>query len=79
MTEELANVLKDKLIVDQLAYLAERFKGKIAFSTSFGLGDQVLSDIIFKNDIPIEVFTLDTGRLFEDTYHKKKDNGVAKF
>ena len=38
------------------------------FSTSFSLEDQVITDIIFSNDLPIEVFTLDTGRLFPETY-----------
>ncbi len=42
--------------------------GKMAFSTSFGQEDQVLTDFIFRNDYPITVFTLDTGRLFEETY-----------
>lgn len=40
----------------------------MAFSTSFGQEDQVLTDFIFKNDYPINVFTLDTGRIFEETY-----------
>ena len=40
----------------------------MAFSTSFGQEDQVITDVIFKNDYPIKVFTLDTGRLFEETY-----------
>jgi phosphoadenosine phosphosulfate reductase len=32
------------------------------------LEDQVLTDIIFKNEIPVKVFTLDTGRLFNEVY-----------
>ena len=40
----------------------------IAFSTSLGQEDQVLTDVIFRNNHPIKVFTLDTGRLFEQTY-----------
>lgn len=42
--------------------------GRIAFSTSFGLEDQMITDIIGKSRLPIELFTLDTGRLFEETY-----------
>lgn len=38
------------------------------FSTSFSLEDQVITDIIFSNDLPVAVFTLDTGRLFPETY-----------
>jgi phosphoadenosine phosphosulfate reductase len=42
--------------------------GKIVFTTSFGYEDQVITDMIFRNGFPIEVVTLDTGRMFEETY-----------
>ena len=64
ITEQLNN----KSIVEQLKFLAEKFAGKIVFSTSFGLEDQLITHFIFSNNIPIEVFTLDTGRVFEETY-----------
>lgn len=60
--------LTNKTIVESLAFLADSFKGKVAFSTSLGQEDQVITDIIFKNNIDIHVFTLDTGRLFNQTY-----------
>lgn len=50
----------------------------MAFSTSFGQEDQVITDVIFKNDYPIKVFTLDTGRLFEET-HKVIDQTQKKY
>lgn len=68
MLKELKEKIESKSIIEQLEYLSKKFSGKIVFSTSFGLGDQVITDIIFKNNLPIEIFTLDTGRLFEDTY-----------
>ncbi len=55
--------------VDALAYFAKAYPGKIVFSTSFGWEDQVITHMIFSNDIPIEVFTLETGRLFPETYY----------
>lgn len=55
--------------VDALALLADRFGGKIVFSTSFGWEDQVITHMIFKNNLPIKVFTLETGRLFPETYY----------
>jgi len=61
--------LKDKGIVESLGFLAQKFDGKIVFSTSFGWEDQVLTHIIFSNNIPIKVFTLETGRLFPETYY----------
>ena len=57
----------------------------IAFSTSLGQEDQVLTDVIFKNNHPIKVFTLDTGRLFEQTYNvldktqKKYKKSISSF
>lgn len=38
------------------------------FSTSFGVEDMVLLDLIRKHRLDIEAFTLDTGRLHEETY-----------
>jgi phosphoadenosine phosphosulfate reductase len=55
-------------IEESLAILASAFEGKIVFSTSFGLEDQVITHLIFSNDIPIKIFTLDTGRMFNETY-----------
>jgi phosphoadenosine phosphosulfate reductase len=40
----------------------------LIFSTSFGIEDQAIAHIIFSNHLPINVFTLDTGRLFPETY-----------
>lgn len=60
--------LNSRSIVQNLRYLAGQFPGQVSFSTSFGLEDQVLTHLIFENDLPIRVFTLDTGRLFPETY-----------
>ncbi len=56
-------------IVQSLEYLVKTFPDEVIFSTSFGWEDQVISHIIFKNDLPIKVFTLETGRLFPETYY----------
>jgi phosphoadenosine phosphosulfate reductase len=55
--------------VEALKKLAESFSGEIVFSTSFGWEDQVITHMIFTNKIPIKVFTLETGRLFPETYY----------
>jgi phosphoadenosine phosphosulfate reductase len=39
-----------------------------AFSTSYGAEDMVVLDLIRRFELPIAVFTLDTGRLPEETY-----------
>ena len=53
---------------ETLVFLAKEFPGKVIFSTSFGQEDQVITDFIAKSNTDITVFTLDTGRLFQDTY-----------
>ncbi len=54
--------------IDLLWYISKKFGDKAVFSTSFGQEDQVITDMILANSIPISIFTLDTGRMFEDTY-----------
>jgi len=49
-----------------LQILAERFPEKVIFSTSFSYEDQVITHLI--KDLEVAIFTLDTGRLFEQTY-----------
>ena len=44
------------------------FQGKIALSSSLGLEDQALTHIVCGIDKSTKVFTLDTGRLFPETY-----------
>ena len=55
--------------VEALALLANQFPGEIVFSTSFGWEDQVITHMIFANNLPIKIFTLETGRLFPETYY----------
>lgn len=67
--EEIAVQIKDMGAVEALTFLSQKFAGQITFSTSFGWEDQVITDLIFANDLPIKVFTLETGRLFPETYY----------
>jgi len=64
----LKNRLKGLTTEESLQEVSSLFQGKTIFTTSFGLEDQVITHIIFSNNIPIEVVTLDTGRLFPETY-----------
>jgi len=63
----LAGTLDTLDLEGRLRLVAERFPGRVAFSTSLGQEDQVITDAIWRHDLPIRVFTLDTGRLFEET------------
>lgn len=60
--------LKGKSIEEKLRILVNNHPGKVVFTTSFGYEDQVITDFIFKNELDIQVVTLDTGRLFPETY-----------
>jgi phosphoadenylyl-sulfate reductase (thioredoxin) len=51
-----------------LAWAAERFAPRIVFATGFGAEGCVIVDLIARHKLPIEVFTLDTGLLFSETY-----------
>jgi phosphoadenosine phosphosulfate reductase len=52
----------------RLAAVRARLPGRIVFTTSFGLEDQAIGQAIFSQSLPIEVVTLDTGRLFPETH-----------
>ena len=56
------------LLAKEIFRLGEGQGGGLIFSTSFGLEDQAIMHIIFSKNIPINIFTLDTGRLFTETY-----------
>jgi phosphoadenosine phosphosulfate reductase len=64
--------LKDRLngfsCEEQMEKLTSIFPGKVIFTTSLGIEDQVIAHKIFTNNIDIKVITLDTGRLFPQTY-----------
>lgn len=51
-----------------LNYFLNLYKGKIALSSSLGAEDQVLTEMIVNIDSSTRIFTLDTGRLFPETY-----------
>ncbi len=50
-----------------LALVAELFPEKVVFSTSLGQEDQVITQLIASQNLPIQIFSLDTGRLFPET------------
>jgi phosphoadenosine phosphosulfate reductase len=64
---ELNHQIKDLNPENMINYFLETYKGKIALATSMGAEDQVLTDILSKLDTTTRIFTLDTGRLFNET------------
>lgn len=55
-------------IPEALNFLSATFPGQVVFSTSFSYEDQVISHLILSARLNIAIFTLDTGRLFPETY-----------
>jgi phosphoadenosine phosphosulfate reductase len=51
-----------------LSYFLQEYKGRIALSSSLGIEDQALTHMVCNIDRSAKVFTLDTGRLFPETY-----------
>ena len=68
IVQTLIEKTKDLSIEETFTFLANEYKGKVVFSTSFGQEDQVITHLIGQNDLSINIFTLDTGRLFQETY-----------
>jgi phosphoadenosine phosphosulfate reductase len=68
LTDSILKRFEVQEVEDNLRELAEIFPGGIVFSTSFGFEDQVITHLIHASGIDAEVFTLDTGRLFPETF-----------
>src|SRR3984957_2074577 len=55
-------------LFERLAAIRSEIPGRLVFTTSFGLEDQAIAHAIFAQALAIDVATLDTGRLFPETY-----------
>ena len=66
--EWLEEIATNRDIVKSLRTFSNIFYETSVFSTSFSMEDQVIAHLLFSNDIDVNVFTLDTGRLFAETY-----------
>lgn len=64
----LQHQIEDLPVEEALQLLAQTFPGKVAFSTSFSYEDQIITDLIQKAAPEVFIFTLDTGRMFPETY-----------
>ncbi len=69
LVADLEKSLKNLSLADRLIQVREHFVGKrIVFSTSFGQEDQGITHAIASTGLDIEIFTLDTGRQFQESY-----------
>ncbi len=55
-------------LMKRVATVRRLVPGRIVFTTSFGIEDQAIAHAIFEQGFEIDVVTLDTGRLFPQTY-----------
>ncbi len=60
--------IKGLPLEEAISFVLKHFDGKKVFSTSFGIEDQLLTHFIAPHAATVSVFTLDTGRQFNETY-----------
>lgn len=66
--EEKAMELEDKTAQEVIQWALSEFKERIALASSFGAEDMILADMLLKIDPEARIFTMDTGRLPQETY-----------
>ncbi len=66
--DELGNEYESETAENVLRWALNRFGDRVALATSFGAEDVVVTDILLKVNPEAKIFTLDTGRLPEETY-----------
>lgn len=66
------NIFNKELIthspVERIKFVTDLYETGVVFSTSLGQEDQVITEMIARNNFPVQIFTLDTGRLFQESY-----------
>ncbi len=65
--EAAAAALEGAPPAETLAWAAHRWPGRVVLATGFGAEGCVLIDLVARHQLPIRVFTLDTGYLFPET------------
>ena len=67
--ENFEKSLETLSLLERMQQITTLFAGKkIVFSTSFGQEDQAITHAIASQKLAIEIFTLDTGRQFQESY-----------
>ncbi|MBQ7419345.1 MAG: phosphoadenylyl-sulfate reductase [Prevotella sp.] len=68
LIRDLNERFRDASAQEVVGYFLQAYSGRIALSSSLSIEDQTLTDIIVRHDKKARIFTLDTGRLFPETY-----------
>ncbi len=67
--EKIRSYLINKDTLEVLEYISQKFGNKAVFSTSLSIEDQVITHMLASIKSKIKIFTLDTGRLPNETYN----------
>lgn len=68
VVEQLRKEVEGLSTKELLGFLIQKYGDKMALASSLGAEDQVLTEMITSISKDAKIFTLDTGRLFPDTY-----------
>ena len=81
LIEELNSRVEGMNPQEVLNYFIEEYRGSIVQATSMGVEDQVITDMIAGIERKTRIITLDTGRLYQETYdliqHTNEEYGIA--
>ncbi|NQD69469.1 phosphoadenylyl-sulfate reductase [Sphingobacterium shayense] len=69
MITQIKHDIADLEPLDIIRYIQDNFGTDAVFSTSFGIEDQVITHLIAQAGSKASIFTLETGRLFPETYY----------
>jgi phosphoadenosine phosphosulfate reductase len=65
---DLLSQISGKSTAEAISIVYQSYPSQTVFSTSFGIEDQVITNLIAQYAVGVNIFTLDTGRLFPETY-----------
>lgn len=66
--DEIRSKLSTLSLPEGLAWVGHEFGDSAKLSSALGIEDQVITHFIARQNLSIEIFTLDTGRLFQESY-----------
>lgn len=69
MIAQIKNEIEGLDAIDIIRYVDQKFQNETIFSTSFGIEDQVITHMLAEAESSASIFTLETGRLFPETYY----------
>ncbi len=65
---DLNSQCRGRSAMEVTALAIENYRGRIALASSLGAEDQVLTHLVCSIDPSVRIFTLDTGRMFAESY-----------